>query len=104
VRCWCHCGLSRIYAHLQEAAGNGAKLVVLPEMWNCPYSNDSFPVYAEDIDGGASPSADVLSKVRLSRHNHIFAIAVNASPLSMHNWLVRVAERDTVGRLQRSTA
>ena len=45
----------------QEAAGNGAKLVVLPEMWNCPYSNDSFPTYAEDIDGGASESAQLLS-------------------------------------------
>jgi hypothetical protein len=30
-------------------------------MWNCPYSNDSFPTYAEDIDGGASPSADALA-------------------------------------------
>lgn len=30
----------------QEAASNGAQLVVLPEMWNCPYSNDSFPTYA----------------------------------------------------------
>jgi len=37
--------------------------VVLPEMWNCPYSNDSFPVYAEDIDGGASESAQLLSQV-----------------------------------------
>ncbi len=45
----------------QEAAAAGASLVVLPEMWNCPYSNDSFPTYAEDIDGGASPSADALS-------------------------------------------
>jgi len=32
-------------------------------MWNCPYSNDSFPVYAEDIDGGASESAQLLSQV-----------------------------------------
>ena len=23
-------------------------------MWNCPYSNDSFPAYAEDINGGPS--------------------------------------------------
>lgn len=30
-------------------------------MWNCPYSNDSFPTFAEDIGGGASPSADALS-------------------------------------------
>ena len=46
----------------QEAASNGAQLVVLPEMWNCPYSNDSFPTYAEDIDGGASMSAAALSE------------------------------------------
>lgn len=39
----------------------GADLVVLPEMWNCPYSNDSFPAYAEDVEGGASPSADMLA-------------------------------------------
>jgi omega-amidase len=49
-------------AAVKEAAGHGAKLVVLPEMWNCPYSNDSFPVYAEDIDGGASESAQLLSQ------------------------------------------
>ena len=49
---------------------------MLPEMWNCPYSNDSFPVYAEDIDGGASPSADVLSKVTSSRHASLSAVAV----------------------------
>jgi omega-amidase len=40
---------------MQEAAAAGASLVVLPEMWNCPYSNDSFPIYAEDIDAGDSP-------------------------------------------------
>ena len=39
----------------------GADLVVLPEMWNCPYSNDSFPTYAEDVEGGASPSAAMLA-------------------------------------------
>lgn len=50
--------------HPQAAAASGAQLVVLPEMWNCPYSNDSFPVYAEDIDGGNCPSVDALSEVR----------------------------------------
>ena len=47
---------------LQEASSSGASLVVLPEMWNCPYSNDSFPSYAEDIDAGASPSAAALAE------------------------------------------
>ena len=36
-------------AAIEDAAKDGAALVVLPEMWNCPYSNDSFAVYAETI-------------------------------------------------------
>ncbi|KAL8503833.1 hypothetical protein ACS0TY_022526 [Phlomoides rotata] len=50
---------------VEAAVKNGAKLVVLPEIWNSPYSNDSFPVYAEDIDAGfdASPSTAMLSEV-----------------------------------------
>ncbi|KAK9078940.1 hypothetical protein SSX86_002999 [Deinandra increscens subsp. villosa] len=53
---------------IEEAAEKGAKLVVLPEIWNSPYSNDSFPVYAEDIDAGAdsSPSTTMLSEVACS--------------------------------------
>uniref|UniRef100_A0A7S0MVI9 CN hydrolase domain-containing protein n=1 Tax=Pyramimonas obovata TaxID=1411642 RepID=A0A7S0MVI9_9CHLO len=50
-------------AAIREAASKGAKLVVLPEMWNCPYSNESFPEYAEEIDLGESPSAMMLSNV-----------------------------------------
>ena len=35
---------------VRDAALKGTSLVVLPEMWNCPYANSSFPVYAEVID------------------------------------------------------
>ncbi|KAJ6812035.1 omega-amidase, chloroplastic [Iris pallida] len=50
---------------IEEAAGKGAELVLLPEIWNSPYSNDSFPVYAEDIEAGgdAAPSYSMLSEV-----------------------------------------
>ncbi|KAK8581901.1 hypothetical protein V6N13_144894 [Hibiscus sabdariffa] len=50
---------------IEEAAQKGAQLVVLPEIWNSPYSNDSFPVYAEDIDAGhdASPSTAMLAEI-----------------------------------------
>ncbi|KAI3524077.1 hypothetical protein L1887_02715 [Cichorium endivia] len=53
---------------IEEAAEKGAKLIVLPEIWNSPYSNDSFPVYAEDIDVGkdSSPSTAMLSEVARS--------------------------------------
>ncbi|KAL3744541.1 hypothetical protein ACJRO7_013759 [Eucalyptus globulus] len=47
---------------IHEAVDKGAQLVILPEIWNSPYSNDSFPVYAEDIDGGSSPSTAMVSE------------------------------------------
>ena len=31
-------------------------------MWNCPYSNDSFPTYAEDIEANESPSTAMLGQ------------------------------------------
>ncbi len=36
---------------VREAATNGADVISLPEMWNCPYSNDYFREYAEKADG-----------------------------------------------------
>ncbi|KMS96104.1 hypothetical protein BVRB_002160 [Beta vulgaris subsp. vulgaris] len=50
---------------IEEAANKGAQLVLLPEIWNSPYSNVSFPIYAEDIElgGDASPSTAMLSEV-----------------------------------------
>jgi omega-amidase len=42
--------------------------VLLPEIWNGPYSNDSFPEYAEDIEAGgdAAPSYSMMSDVARS--------------------------------------
>mmetsp|Transcript_35031 Transcript_35031/g.99295 ORF Transcript_35031/g.99295 Transcript_35031/m.99295 type:complete len:327 (-) Transcript_35031:177-1157(-) len=51
---------------IEEAASQGAQLVVLPEMWNCPYSNDSFPKYAEDFGSQDSPSTTMMSEVAKS--------------------------------------
>ncbi|KAL2649282.1 hypothetical protein R1flu_017410 [Riccia fluitans] len=50
---------------IEAAASEGAQLIVLPEMWNCPYSNASFPEYAEETDnqGGDTPSSKMLSDV-----------------------------------------
>ncbi|MGM9587782.1 MAG: carbon-nitrogen hydrolase family protein [Candidatus Limivicinus sp.] len=36
---------------VREAAGCGAQLVVLPEMFHCPYAPEYFPVYAETAEG-----------------------------------------------------
>ncbi|KAL6496473.1 Omega-amidase, chloroplastic [Orobanche gracilis] len=53
---------------IKDAAEKGAQLILLPEIWNGPYSNDCFPVYAEDIDAGgdASPSTAMLSELSRS--------------------------------------
>ncbi|CAL5443770.1 unnamed protein product [Camellia sinensis] len=51
---------------IEVAAKHGATLVVLPEMWNCPYSTDYFEKFAEDFDyKDSSPSFSMLSEVAL---------------------------------------
>ena len=40
---------------VREAAENGAEIISLPEMWNCPYSNDYFREYSEPADGSRVP-------------------------------------------------
>ncbi len=36
---------------IEEAAKNGADVVVLPEMWNSIYSNEKMPIYSENAGG-----------------------------------------------------
>lgn len=43
--------LKRAERMIKEAAHKGADLVVLPEMWNCPYRNDYFIKFAEEKEG-----------------------------------------------------
>jgi len=43
-----------------EEAGHKADLVVLPEMFNCPYQTDLFPLYAEEAD--VSPTLKAVSQ------------------------------------------
>jgi predicted amidohydrolase len=56
-------------AHIREAAGNGARVVSLPEIWNCPYSNKYFRAFAED-DAGES----VGLMAELAKENGVWLI------------------------------
>ncbi|KAF5192414.1 Nitrilase/cyanide hydratase and apolipoprotein N-acyltransferase family protein [Thalictrum thalictroides] len=58
----------KVRKSIEDATQKGAMLVVLPEMWNCPYSSDNFSSFAEDFnDGNASPSFVMLSEVARSQ-------------------------------------
>ena len=37
--------------YIKKAASEKADIAVLPEMFNCPYQTDNFPIYAE-FEGG----------------------------------------------------
>ncbi|GKY99641.1 hypothetical protein MPSEU_000918200 [Mayamaea pseudoterrestris] len=63
--------------YIHKAVSQGAKLVVLPEIWNSPYATLAFPEYAEtlpdvsaaaSIDASKSPSA-VLLQQQAKEHN-----------------------------------
>jgi predicted amidohydrolase len=54
---------------VSRAAATGARVVAMPEMWNCPYGNEYFPSYAEK-EGGSS--CDLMSD--LARKNGIYLI------------------------------
>lgn len=55
--------LAKAEAFIRRAVAEGeAKLVVLPEMFNCPYDNRCFPVYAEEYPGESTNFLGNLAK------------------------------------------
>lgn len=46
--------ITRARSMIKEAAFAGCKLVVLPEMFNCPYNSSLFPEYAESHPEGGT--------------------------------------------------
>ncbi|KAK9480120.1 carbon-nitrogen hydrolase [Lipomyces japonicus] len=62
--------LSRVREHVLQAASNGAKLIVLPECFNSPYSVAAFPEYSELIPSG--PTTTFLSQ--LAKETQTFLI------------------------------
>lgn len=54
--------LNKAEGMIREAALNRAKLILLPEMFNTPYENTKFPIYAEEYPGETSRWMEELSK------------------------------------------
>ncbi|XP_060028180.1 omega-amidase NIT2 isoform X2 [Erinaceus europaeus] len=54
--------LTRACGLIREAARKGAKLISLPECFNCPYGTDYFPAYAEQIPGESTHKLSEVAK------------------------------------------
>jgi omega-amidase len=50
---------------IREAAEHNPDLIILPEMWNTPYSIDQFRPFAEQIDGEfqTTPTLNFLKSI-----------------------------------------
>lgn len=54
---------------IAEAASSGAEIVVLPEMWSCPYSKKCFHAFADAENGGS-----VAEMSRWARENGVILV------------------------------
>lgn len=63
--------ISKAISMINEAASHNSNFVVLPEMFNCPYSNDKFVEYAENEK--TSHTLDSISK--LAKKHEIYILA-----------------------------
>jgi omega-amidase len=53
--------IARARKAIEEAADAGAKLVCLPECWNCPYGNKYFAEYSEKVPSAGEPAEASVS-------------------------------------------
>ena len=70
--------LEKATTMIETAARNGAEMIVLPEMFNCPYDTSKFRVYAEPSEN--SQSLKLVSSV--AKENGVFLIAGSIPELS----------------------
>lgn len=60
--------LIKAAAMIGRAAGDGAEIIALPEMFNCPYDQARFPEWAEDRTG---PTLDMLRQAAADNRTYL---------------------------------
>ena len=61
--------IERLAELIAGGAAEGADIISLPEMWNCPYETENFPVYAEPERGDSW-----LAMSTLARKNRMYIV------------------------------
>ena len=56
---------------IRESKKQGADLAVLPEMFNCPYENEKFIEYAEELDN--SQTLNEIAEIAKEENIHVLA-------------------------------
>ena len=56
---------------IKESKKQGADLAVLPEMFNCPYENEKFIEYAEELNG--SQTLEKIANIAKEKNIHVLA-------------------------------
>lgn len=62
--------IQRAREMIEDLATRGAKVIVLPEMFNCPYDNSYFPEFAEEYPSGSTIS--MLAETAAAKGVYIF--------------------------------
>lgn len=63
--------LNKAISLIKKASDNGADLIVLPEMFNCPYENEKFVEYSEEVKD--SYTLNLISKIASEEKKYIIA-------------------------------
>ena len=63
--------LNKAVQMIKSCKNESANIAVLPEMFNCPYDTQKFPIYAEDLKN--SETVSVISEA--AKYNDIYVIA-----------------------------
>lgn len=61
--------ISKARSMIKEASARGSRLVILPEMFNCPYASNIFPRFAENYPDGET--IKMLSKAALEEEIYL---------------------------------
>lgn len=73
---------------IKLAVSQHAQLVVLPEMFNCPYSNDSFPHYAEQCPTVQSDNASKIDYQSIDQNKSPTVYALSKFAAEHNIWLI----------------